>query len=156
MNFESLYKEFAPRIYRLCLGYTNDEELAKDLMQESLITIWEKLDTFRGESAIGTWIYRIVSNKCLRHMEVQQRHKRMNIQFVEEHSYELEDQNLKFLRNCISELKEVDRLIIGLYLEEVHQEIIADIVGISHSNMRVRLHRIKKELSRKFQHNGRV
>lgn len=156
MEFDSLYKEFAPKVYRLCLGYLNDEDLAKDLTQESFITIWEKMDSFKGEAAIGTWIYRIVSNKCLRHIETQRRHKRGDLKLVEEPIYEIDDQNLKFLRNCISQLKEIDRIIIGLFLEEVSQEVIAEIVGMSHSNIRVRIHRIKKELSEKFKENGRV
>lgn len=156
MDFESLYREFAPRVYRLCLGYINDESLAKDLTQESFITIWEKLDSFRGDSAIGTWIYRIATNKCLRQMEVENRKTKVDFQLADELCYQPEDQNLKYLRNCIAELKEVDRLIIGLYLEEVHQEMIADIVGVSHANIRVRIHRIKKELSEKFRVNERV
>lgn len=157
MDFQSLYREFSPRVYRLCLGYLNDQDLAKDLTQEAFISIWENLDSFRGDAAIGTWIYRIATNKCLRHIENHRRCKEVKFDFqLDDKAAEpVEDLNLKFLRNCIADLNELDRLIIGLYLEEVKQEMIAEIVGISHSNIRVRIHRIKKELSDKFRDHGK-
>lgn len=62
---------------------------------------------------------------------------------------------LNFLYKCISELKEIDRIIISLELENVKQEVIADIVGISKVNVRVKIHRIKDQLRIKFNQNGR-
>ena len=57
---------------------------------------------------------------------------------------------VEFLYKCISELSETDRIIISLELEDVKQTEIANIVGISEINVRVRIHRIKEELRRKF------
>ena len=66
MVFEYIYKEYWPKIFRLCMGYTNDHNLAEDMTQETFITVWQMLPTFRNESSIGTWIYRIATNNCLR------------------------------------------------------------------------------------------
>src|SRR5690606_17817584 len=64
-NFDQLYKEFSPRIYKLCLSYSGDRLFADDLHQETWIAVWNSLPKFRGESKIGTWIYRIAINTCL-------------------------------------------------------------------------------------------
>ncbi len=65
MDFNKLYEEYWNKIYRLCMGYINDHDQAKDLAQETFITVWEKLSTFRNEASIGTWIFRIATNTCL-------------------------------------------------------------------------------------------
>ena len=55
------------------MGYMNDRDSAKDLAQETFITVWQKLPDFRNESSIGTWVFRIASNHCLRQIEKQNR-----------------------------------------------------------------------------------
>ena len=51
------------------MGFVNDYDIAQDLAQETFIIVWQKLETFRKESSIGTWIFRIASNNCLRQLE---------------------------------------------------------------------------------------
>ena len=153
MTFETIYKTYYRKIFRLCMGYVNDHEWARDITQEAFITVWEKLDQFRNEASIGTWIFRIASNQCLRQIEKQKKMPRSEIPF------EIEDQatsnsetdgKIKLLYQCISELPETDRIIISLELEDVKQAEIAGIVGLSETNIRVRVHRIKEKLSQKF------
>lgn len=155
MDFNQLYKTYWPRIFRLCMGYVNNYSLAQDLTQETFIIVWEQLPKFRKQSSIGTWIFRIASNNCLRHIEVEGRIKktRLNIEVKQETSVSNEPQ-IQFLYKCISELKEIDRIIISLELEEVNQAEIAKIVGLSEVNVRVRIHRIKDKLMQKFKDNG--
>ena len=74
MSFEEIYIGHYSKVFRLCMGYVNDADWAKDLAQETFINVWQKLHQFRNESAIGTWIFRIASNVCLRQLE---RHKKM-------------------------------------------------------------------------------
>lgn len=155
MDFNELYKTYWPRIFRLCMGYVNNYSLAQDLTQETFIIVWEQLPKFRKQSSIGTWIFRIASNNCLRHIEVEGRIKktRLNMEVKQETSVSNEPQ-IQFLYKCISELKEIDRIIISLELEEVNQAEIAKIVGLSQVNVRVRIHRIKDKLMQKFKDNG--
>lgn len=133
------------------MGYVNDDEWARDITQEIFITIWQKLSQFRNESAIGTWIYKIASNQCLRQLEKQKRMPRseMPFQLAEQKEPEIEGK-IQFLYKCISELPEMDRIIISLELEDVKQAEIAGIVGLSESNVRVKVHRIKEKLAAKF------
>ena len=155
MEFEELYKTYWQKIFRLCMGYVNDYDIAQDIAQETFIIVWQKLDTFRNESSIGTWIFRIASNNCLRQIEKEKRFQKaeLPINITEEKHNSLEPQ-IQFLYQCIAELPETDRIIISLELEEVKQTEIANIVGLSEANTRVRIHRIKEKLTQKFKENG--
>lgn len=155
MEFEALYKTYWQKIFRLCMGYVNDYDIAQDIAQETFIIVWQKLDTFRNESSIGTWIFRIASNNCLRQIEKEKRFPKseLPIHLTEEKQYSLEPQ-IQFLYKCIAELPETDRIIISLELEDVKQAEISSIVGLSEANTRVRIHRIKEKLTQKFKENG--
>jgi len=155
MEFEEIYKTYWDRIFRLCMGFVNDYDAAQDLAQETFIIVWQKLETFRNESAIGTWIFRIASNNCLRQIEKQNRFPKteLPIHLSEEKQQSIESQ-IQFLYHCIAELPETDRIIISLELEDVKQAEIAKIVGLSEANVRVKIHRIKEKLTQKFKENG--
>ena len=156
MKFDIIFDQYWDKIYRLCMAYLNDEDLAKDLAQDSMIKIWEQLPNFREESSISTWIYKIASNNCLRQIEKLKRVERVEFPedlISEEPNIQIEE-NIKRLYQYISELNELDRIIISLELEELPQSEIASITGISDSNVRVRIHRIKEQLSKRF-NNGK-
>lgn len=155
MSFEEIYKTYWQKIFRLCLGYFNDYDLAQDLAQETFIIVWQKLSTFKGNSNIGTWIFRIASNNCLRSIEVENRMPKSNlpINLKEENEVSIEPQ-IKLLYRFISELNETDRIIISLELEDVKQAEIANIVGLKETNVRVKIHRIKEKLTQKFKDYG--
>lgn len=155
MVFEEIYKSYWQKIFRLCMGYVNDYDIAQDLAQETFIIVWQQLPKFRNESNIGTWIFRIASNNCLRLIEKEKRiiKTELPINLKEENQESIETQ-IKMLYKFISELPETDRIIISLELEEINQTEIARIVGLSESNVRVKIHRIKEKLIQKFKENG--
>lgn len=156
MVFEEIYKTYYERIYRLCMGYVNDYALAQDLVQETFIIVWKQLPKFRNESSIGTWIFRIASNYCLRQIEKEKRLPKteLPIQLKEEETPESIEPQIKLLYEFISELPEMDRIIISLELEDIKQAEIAKIVGLSEGNIRVKIHRIKEKLTKKFKDHG--
>lgn len=155
MKFEDIYKEYWQKIFRLCMGYVNDYALAQDLAQETFIIVWQQLSNFRNEANISTWVFRIASNNCLRQIEKQKRFQKVEMpkQLMEENTESIEPK-IQFLYKCISELNEIDRIIISLELENIKQSEIATIVGLSEANTRVKIHRIKEKLSQKFKENG--
>ncbi|MEO9020500.1 MAG: sigma-70 family RNA polymerase sigma factor [Ginsengibacter sp.] len=151
MEFDELYKTFSPKIFRLCMGYVNDKDWAKDLVQETFIQVWKNLHTFRNEAAIGTWIFRIASNICLRQIEHSSRMPKAEIPFqVEDRTEAPYDAHIELLYKCIATLKEAERLIISLVLEDLPQKEIAAITGIPEGNIRVKIHRIKQILTQRF------
>jgi RNA polymerase sigma-70 factor (ECF subfamily) len=155
MNFEEIYLEYSPKIFRVCRAYINDYEQARDLTQETFIAVWQNLSSFKNESSISTWIFRIATNNCLRAIE---RSKRMittdlpvQLPYIHE---ETQEEKLNFLYSCIAQLDETERIIISLVLEDLPQAEIASVVGMSHANTRVKIHRIKEKLSKKFEQHG--
>ncbi len=156
MNFDEIYKIYSPKIFRVCLGYFNDYDMAKDMTQETFIAVWENLNKFENRSSVGTWIYKITTNKCLRQIQKDKSHPKSGLPLYlknEEITFEKEE-ILAQLHQYISELPELDKIIVTLSLEDVPQEIIAEITGISHANVRVKFHRIKEKLTKKFKENG--
>jgi RNA polymerase sigma-70 factor (ECF subfamily) len=164
MDFDAIYRLYAPQIFRVCMGYTNDFEQAKDLTQETFISVWQHLASFRQESAISTWIFRIATNYCLRANEKAKRNRltawptdapaRSDETQETREILKAEQAKLRWLYACIAELRETDRIIISLALEEVPQSEIAAIVGLTETNIRVKIHRIKERLSGKFKDHG--
>ncbi len=155
MAFEEIYKAYWQKVFRVCMGYANDYDLAKDMAQEAFIIVWQQLPKFRNEADIGTWIYRIATNNCLRQVERQKRFPKaeLPLNLVEEKQVNIEPQ-IQLLYLFISELPETERIIISLELENVKQSAIAQIVGLSEANTRVKIHRIKEKLTQKFKEYG--
>jgi len=152
MTFDEIYKTYWQKIFRLCMGYLNDEQWAKDVAQETFVTVWQNLPKFRNESSVGTWVFRIASNQCLRQIERNKRMPKTELpQQLEDVTFPDTEQQTQLLYRFISELSETDRLIISLELEDVKQAEIANIIGITESNVRVRIHRIKEKLMKKFE-----
>lgn len=155
MKFEDIYELYWQKIFRLCMGYVNDSDLAQDLAQETFIIVWQQLPKFRNESSIGTWIFRIASNNCLRQIEKEKKFSKTDLPInLEEKKQESMEPQIQLLYQFISELPETDRIIISLELEEVKQAEIAQITGLSEANIRVKIHRIKEKLTQKFKNNG--
>lgn len=158
--FETIYQTYYPKILKLCLGYTGDYPQAQDLTQETFVKAWENLNQFRGTAQLSTWLYRIAVNTCLYHLRVQRNHPTDGL--TEHHAEQLADekdegdQPVSILYKCISQLAETDRLIIGFVLDEMPYAEIAQIVGVSEGNLRVKIHRIKQQLSVIYNHYGRL
>lgn len=154
-NFEDIYNRYAPQIFRVCLGYTNDADQAKDLVQDTFIAVWKNLSGFRNQSHISTWIFRIATNNCLRAVEVAKRMPAAELPFdLAEKFEESPEEKLSFLYKCIAELEETERVIISLELEGLPQAEIAEVVGLSNGNVRVKVYRIKEKLAQKFKAYG--
>ena len=149
-EFTNLYNEYGEGIRKLCLGYTGDAVLAQDLLQETFIAVWNNMEKFRGDAKWSTWIYRIAVNTCLTHL----RKKKDTLMDIENTAFSMlpeevntKEQEVQLLYKCISRLQETDRLIITLVLEDKPYEEIASITGITDVNLRVKIHRIKKQLT---------
>jgi RNA polymerase sigma-70 factor (ECF subfamily) len=156
-DFDDIYNRYAPQIFRVCLGYTNDADQAKDLVQETFISVWKNLHSFRAQSHISTWIFRIATNHCLRAVEIARRMPPAEMPFqLADMQEESPEEKLSFLHQCIAELEETERIIISLELEGLPQADIAEVVGLSHGHVRIKIHRIKEKLTLKFKAYGQL
>jgi RNA polymerase sigma factor (sigma-70 family) len=141
-------------IYKVCHLYCDDPEDRKDLFQEIVLQVWKSLGSFRQESTIGTWMYRIALNTAITHFRKEKRlGGKVSLSDIDipdlNDSSEKEDQ-LKELFKAIEDLDRIDKSIILLYLEEKNYEEISEITGLTRTNVGVRLNRIKIKLSNKI------
>ncbi len=159
-NFDTIYQLYYAKVYRLCKGYFNgDNDIASDVTQEVFIKVWENLSKFRNESNVSTWIYKIASNTCLMYLRKTSNRKVVHTNEIPEMitGADLQDSEEKFFKmySCINQLEPGSRLIIMMVLEDLGYDRIAEVMGITEENLRVRIHRIKSKLTKCVQ-NGRV
>lgn len=137
-------------IYKVCNLYCSDPEDRKDLFQEIVLQIWKSRDSFRRESKLSTWMYRIALNTAITHFRKEKRLVNAisieGIEIPDIHDGGEKEESLKLLFTAIEQLDRVDKSLILLYLEEKSYEEISEITGLSKSNVGVRLSRIKVKL----------
>ena len=150
-QFARLVQEHKSTIYTVCYMFSQDQDEVNDLFQETLINIWEGIDSFREKSKISTWIYRVALNTCL----MQERKKKKEVQKVplsmDVNFFEDEDANIAQVRQLhqrIGKLGLVDRAIVMLWLEDMSYDEIGAIMGITAQNVGVKLFRIKEQLKK--------
>ncbi len=149
--FQQLYQQYYAIVYRVCKGYfKGDAELAGDMVQEVFIKVWERYDFFKQECQVSTWIYRITVNVCLTEIRRQKNYaNRLNkLDPPTEINLDSKQEESAVLFQCIARLNEADRVLAMLILEDISQQDIASILGLSEINARVRIHRLKDKLKR--------
>ncbi len=151
--FILIHEQYYPMVSQMCLGFVKgDTEVASDLSQEVFINIWNKLDSFKGKSSHKTWVYRITVNTCLQYLRKEKNKIILPISKVV-HTLVDEPKNThanpnKSLYDAIGQLNEVDRLIIMMVLEGQDYGDISEVLGVNPTNVRVKIHRIKKRLKK--------
>ena len=149
--FTQLVRENKSTIYTVCYMFSQDEEEVNDLFQETLINMWKGIDSFREESKISTWIYRVALNTCL----LQERKKKKEVQKVpltmDVNFFQDDDANaaqVRMLHQRIGKLGLVDRALVMMWLEGMSYDEIGTVMGISAQNVGVKLYRIKEQLKK--------
>lgn len=169
--FELLVREFQGPIFNLLFRMLGNREEAEDLAQEVFVTVFKKIDMFRGESSISAWIYRVASNMCKNRQKYLgcRYHNRLSKTPLEENNIDnansfrttgrisrpdelLEGYQMeKLLQKAISELDEEPRLILVLRdIQGVSYEDIATITGLPLGTVKSRLHRARMSLKEKI------
>lgn len=149
-------KEFLSMIYdnqgiihKICRIYRNSHEDREDLFQEVIFQLWRSYPSFSGGSKVSTWLYRVALNTAMASFrknkpDVTLAEYLPDVQF--ENMKNEDNERQEELLACIRQLSEPDRALIALYLDELSYQQIAVILGISESNVGVKLTRIKIRL----------
>lgn len=150
-NFVKLVNEHQGLIHKVCFLYETDAEARNDLFQEIVLQLWKSFHTFRGDAKITTWMYRIALNTAISGYRKQNR--KIKTQDLQEWHFNMADdhrgddeENLHRLQWAIRQLSEIERAMIMMALEEVPYEEIAEAIGITQNNVRVRMNRIREKL----------
>jgi RNA polymerase sigma-70 factor (ECF subfamily) len=156
-RFKEILEGNSARINRICSYYCHNEADLKDMYQEVLVNIWKSLDKFRGDSTISTWIYRIAVNTSISFSGSAYRDKKLYISqapqsvgiLLDEDDLEQKfrrEEQLDQLEVCLNQLSIIDKALISLVLEGLSLREIADVVGLTEPNVKVKIHRVKEQL----------
>ncbi len=151
-EFSRMVRENKSTIYTVCYMFSNDADEVSDLFQETLINLWKGFESFRNESKLSTWIYRVAMNTCISADRKKRRQGSkvplsMNINLYDDEDHETKQ--VRQLHERIQRLDLIDRALVMMWLEGMSYEEIADVVGISVKNVGVKLVRIKEKLKQR-------
>lgn len=141
-------------IYKICRLYAKGKD-REDLKQEIIYQLWLSFPNYRGDAKFQSWMYRVALNTAmlgLRAQKIKYTGLRDQDLSITEDPFEGEDREASVgtLYRLISKLKDLDKTIIFLYLEQCTYEDISDITGITIKNVSVRLCRIKEKLKKEM------
>ena len=149
-------------IYKIVNSYCQNKEDRKDLEQEIIIQLWNSFDKYNAEYKYSTWMYRIALNVAISFYRKEKKWLVRNNFYNEDLIYSITDENenetdldynIKLLQEFINNLNELNKALMLLYLEEKPYDEIAEIIGITKTNVATKISRLKLKLKKEFQKN---
>ncbi len=148
VEFLSVIDEYQKIIHNVCNIYTDNRIDHEDLFQEVLVQLWSGYSRFNGQSKLSTWIYRVALYTAISYIKkVMKSRKAIKDVEIESRDYiKTEESEEDLLKMAIRKLDQADKAFVLLYLEDKSYKEMSEILGISESNVGVKLNRIKKKL----------
>ena len=157
--FEQLMAPMEQRIWRICWHYTGNREAAEDCGQEAMLRIWRSLESYRGDCALESWVYRIAANCCMDWLRKKKRDKSVSVEPLREQGFDpadtapgteeqvVQEDERRRLREAIAELPEDQReALILTQLEKISYEETARRLGVEEGTVKSRVNRAKARL----------
>ena len=147
-DFEKLVRENKDTIYTVCYMFSKDQDEVADLYQETLINLWKGLPQLKADGNVKGWVYRVSLNTCIS-LERKKKSKPTVRLTMDVDPFDASDNRsaqVDMLHKRISKLQPFDRAIVLLWLENISYDEIGKILGITTSNVSVRLVRIREQL----------
>lgn len=153
--FETLMKRYTSAVYGAALRLMKDEENAQEVTQMAFIQAYRQLDSWRGEN-FGAWVTIIANHIALRLLEKEKRRQTEplddNTDALDETYDDQKEQRLQSLEAVVARLPEADRQIIEWhYYENIPLQIIAQRLGQTENNIKVRMYRIRERIKKQMQ-----
>lgn len=144
-------------IYKVANSYCNNAEDRKDLVQEIIVQLWKAFGSYSDQYKYSTWIFRIALNVAISFYRKGSRRKEVSnpltegvLDIVDTDAANEIERDIGFLQQFIHELREIDKALMLLYLEEKSHKEIAEIMALSETNVATKIGRIKNILKQKF------
>jgi RNA polymerase sigma factor (sigma-70 family) len=152
--FKQIIEKYQRKIYWLCRKMVLDHDDANDLTQDTFIKVWANINSYRAESQLYTWIYRIAANECLNFLAKKKKHHFVDIQ---DHGHSLQDfENDPLvdgdliqikLQKALQTLPDKQRLVFNMkYFDEMQYKQIAEITGTSEGALKASYHHAVKKI----------
>ena len=150
--FTELVEKNQGIIHKVCRIYTDDKDSHDDLFQEIVLQLWRSYDSFKGDSKFSTWMYRVSLNTAI--TLIRKKTKSSETDFNEaqflnltsDDKDEFLEERITLLYAAIRLLNDVERALVLLFLEDLPYKDIAETLGISEVNARVKMNRVKIKL----------
>ena len=156
-QFEQWTRDHGAILHRVVNGFASGAD-RNDLLQEVMLAVWKSIPSFRGEAKASTYLYRVSHNAALLWSRKERNYRRRAQAFDADQSEarnagESDEERLEALYSAIHTLKPVDRSLILMSLDELSYREMAEVLGLSESNVGVRINRIKQQLSKTLKGN---
>lgn len=150
IEFVKMVSSHSNLIYKVCNAYATGSYDMNDLYQDIVLNLWRSYPSFRGESKLSTWIYRVALHTAVSSLRKETKHH-SNIQLTSELeniliSEDSQTELIKEIYNLIRRLEIYDRALILLWLDDLSYQEIAEILGITRSNVATKINRVKNKL----------
>ncbi len=139
-------------VHKICRLYTNDADSHNDLFQEITIQLWKAFPKFRGDSKFSTWMYRVGLNTAItlyrksKRSIATQDFESVSFKITADEYDDTVELQLRLMYDAVKQLNDIDKALVFLYLEDKNYREIADTLGITEVNARVKMNRIKEKL----------
>ncbi|MDY8137173.1 RNA polymerase sigma factor [Aquimarina sp. 2201CG5-10] len=153
---EQLYRLYGSKLFSICLKYSNNYSSAEDTLQDAFITIFDKIEQYKGQGSFEGWIKRITINTALQKYRKQKVFEIINEEQIEEAEVEIDDEqiSLDYLLEIIQQLPDRYRLVFNLYvLDGYSHKEIAEMLDISTGTSKSNLARARYILKEKIETN---
>lgn len=151
-EFSELIQKNQGIIHKICRIYTTNEEDSQDLFQEIVLQLWKSYKSFKGNSKFTTWMYRVALNTAI--TLFRKSNRKIDTQEIDQNLYKIsqdtdytdKQEQINNLYDAIKKLSEIDRALVLLYLDDLPYKDIAETLGITEVNARVKMKRAKIKL----------
>lgn len=153
MCFQIVVKRYSARVFSLVVGIVRNRQRAEEIVSDVFFKIYDRIGDFKAKSGLSTWIYRIAYNAAI--SDVRKKDiaysSFTDVSFVniadDDDSYEIKEENIRKMERAVETLPPLDRSLVRLYYwDDKSISDIADITGLSESNVKTRLFRIRSTL----------
>jgi RNA polymerase sigma factor (sigma-70 family) len=156
-QFINIIRQNKKLIFKVCNSYCKNADDRQDLVQEVIIRLWQAFGKYDNRYKLSTWMYRIALNTAISHYRSGKRSEQSTVPLSEslmdiaDENLEIElDEQVKQLHLFIRELDELNRGLMILYLDNNSYKEIAEVLGISETNVATRISRVKQQLKYQF------
>lgn len=155
-EFEKIISLHKGILFKVARAYCQSEEDRQDLMQEMMIQIWKSFHKYNNSFTITTWLYRIALNVAISFYRKNTARQPINVSLgsqilpIQQIETNEKEQQLNLLEQFISELNNLDKALMLLYLEDKNQSEISEILGLTVTNIGTKVGRIKEKLKKRF------
>lgn len=160
-RFQTVVDQHKKILYKVCNSYCRNRDDRDDLAQEIIIQLWRSFGKFDERYRFSTWMYRIALNVAISFYRRENTRTRYVIS-DEEHLLEAIDEakdqpeEIRFLYEFIDRLDPLNKALVLLYLDGNNYQEIAEVLGISESNVATKISRLKSKMKQEFQGTGQA